>query len=47
MDTFRIEVMVHLSKGDELCPVTAVATYLICHGRAPGPFFRLDQRSCF
>ena len=41
MDPFRKGVYVYLGKtGNDLCPVVAVASYLVVRGRQPGPFFR-------
>ena len=42
-DPFRRGVYVFLRKtGNELCPVVAVAAYLVVRGRQPGPFFRFS-----
>lgn len=39
-DPFRQGVYVFLGKtGNKLCPVVAVAAYLVVRGRQPGPFF--------
>ena len=40
-DPFRKDVAIYLGRTkNELCPVTAVATYLAARGGTPGPFFR-------
>ena len=45
-DPFRQGVYVFLGKtGNELCPVAAVAAYLVVRGRQPGPFFRFSTGS--
>lgn len=41
-DPFRKGVTVFLGRtGNDLCPVSAVAAYLVARGREKGPFFRL------
>ena len=40
-DPFRKGVLVYLgASGDRLCPVAALAAYLVVRGQSPGPFFR-------
>lgn len=43
-DPFRKGVAIFLGKtNNELCPVTAIATYLALRGTSPGPFFRFNN----
>ena len=43
-DPFRQGVYVFLGRtGNELCPVEAVAAYLVVRGRRPGPFFHFKS----
>ena len=43
-DPFRKGVFVFLGiTGNDLCPVAAMAAYLVIHGRNPGPFFRFQS----
>ena len=40
-DPFRVGVDIFVGKtGNELCPVTAVLSYMVKRGPSPGPFFR-------
>ena len=41
-DPFRKGVTIHLGRtGNELCPVSAIAAYMVVRGREEGPFFHL------
>ena len=43
-DSFRKGVAIYLGRmSNELCPVTAVATYLAARGGTPGPFFQFQN----
>ncbi len=42
-DPFRKGVTLYLGRSgnEELCPVSAIAAYLVARGRTPGPFFKM------
>ena len=45
-DPFRRGVLVYLGKtANELCPVAAIAAYMVIRSRAAGPFFRFASGS--
>ncbi len=44
MDPFRKGVTIYLGGTcNELCPVSAIAAYMVVRGRDPGPFFKLTS----
>ena len=46
MDQFRKRVKLVLGRAnDDLCPVTALLSYLIHHGYAPGTLFKRDNHT--
>ena len=43
-DPFRVGVDIFVGKtGNQLCPVTAVLSYMVARGPGEGPFFRFDD----
>ena len=43
-DPFRVGIDIFVGKTEnELCPVTAVLSYMVARGDGPGPFFRFQD----